>query len=81
MRKTTLTAALLPISIFCMAQNIHYPSTPKDNTVDEYFGVKVADPYRWLENDTSKQTTAWVEEENAVTSAYLKKISMRHKLQ
>lgn len=43
------------------AQALHYPKAEKDGTVDEYFGVKVADPYRWLENDTSKQTTAWVE--------------------
>ena len=81
MKKTILTATLLTITNLCMAQSIHYPTTPKDNTIDEYFGVKVADPYRWLENDTSKQTTEWVEAENAVTSAYLKTISLRPKLQ
>ena len=62
------------------AQVLHYPKAEKDGTVDEYFGVKVADPYRWLENDTSKQTTAWVEAENKVTNAYLQKIPFREKL-
>ena len=62
------------------AQVLHYPKAEKDGTVDEYFGVKVADPYRWLENDTSQQTTAWVEAENKVTNAYLQKIPFREKL-
>ena len=57
-----------------MAQKINYPQTMRDDTVDDYFGVKVADPYRWLENDTSAETAAWVEAENKVTSAYLNKI-------
>ena len=51
------------------AQKITYPQTKRGNTVDDYFGVKVADPYRWLENDTSAETAAWVEAENKVTSA------------
>ena len=38
------------------AQGLQYPKAAKDGTVDEYFGTKVADPYRWLENDTSAQT-------------------------
>ena len=62
------------------AQSLHYPKAAKDGTVDEYFGQKVADPYRWLENDTSAQTAAWVEAENKVTNAYLKKIPFRDKL-
>ena len=62
------------------AQGLQYPKTEKDGTVDEYFGEKVADPYRWLENDTSAQTAAWVEAENKVTNAYLQKIPFREKL-
>ena len=62
------------------AQGLQYPKTVKDGTVDEYFGTKVADPYRWLENDTSAQTAAWVEAENKVTNAYLAKIPFRGKL-
>ena len=62
------------------AQGLQYPKAVKDGTVDDYFGVKVADPYRWLENDTSAQTAAWVEAENKVTNAYLQKIPFRGKL-
>ena len=62
------------------AQQQSYPKAEKDGTVDEYFGVKVADPYRWLENDTSQQTAAWVEAENKVTNSYLSKIPFRQKL-
>ena len=62
------------------AQGLQYPQAAKDATVDEYFGVKVSDPYRWLENDTSAQTAAWVEAENKVTNAYLQKIPFRGKL-
>ena len=62
------------------AQNLAYPKAEKDGTVDEYFGVKVSDPYHWLENDTSLQTAAWVEAENQVTNAYLQKIPFRGKL-
>ena len=62
------------------AQRIQYPKAQKDGTVDHYFGTEVADPYRWLENDTSQQTAAWVEAENRVTKAYLSKIPFRQKL-
>ena len=62
------------------AQGLQYPKAEKDGTVDEYFGVKVSDPYRWLENDTSAQTAAWVEAENKVTDAYLEKIPFRDKM-
>lgn len=62
------------------AQSLQYPKTQKDGTVDQYFGTAVADPYRWLENDTSQQTAAWVEAENKVTNAYLSKIPFRQKL-
>jgi len=57
---------------------VKYPETKKDSTVkDTYFGTVVADPYRWLENDTSAETAAWVKEENAVTQDYLSKIPFR----
>lgn len=71
----TLTAALLSTTD-AMAQ-LKYPATAKDNTVDEYFGEKVADPYRWLENDTSAATAEWVREENLVSRKYLDNIPMR----
>lgn len=56
---------------------IKYPVTKKVDTVDTYFGTKVPDPYRWLEDDKSAATAAWVKEENAVTNAYLDKIPFR----
>ena len=55
-----------------------YPETRKDTTVvDDYFGTKVADPYRWLENDTSAETAQWVKEQNEVTQDYLGHIPFR----
>ena len=75
-----LIIAMTIFSTTASAQGINYPATPRDNTVDEYFGTKVADPYRWLENDTSAQTAQWVEAENAVTNAYLNRIPQRKKL-
>lgn len=57
-----------------------YPATRKDQTADEYFGIKVDDPYQWLENDTSVETAAWVKAQNAVTFDYLKKIPYRDKI-
>ncbi len=58
--------------------SVKYPNTKMDSTVtDDYFGTKVADPYRWLENDTSAETAAWVKAENEVTQGYLSKIPFR----
>ncbi len=59
-------------------QKTAYPETRKDtNVVDDFFGTPVADPYRWLENDTSAETADWVKRENAVTQAYLADIPFR----
>lgn len=57
-----------------------YPETRKDSVVDEYFGNKVADPYRWLEDDLSDETAAWVKAQNEVTFQYLEKIPFRKQL-
>ena len=59
---------------------IKYPVTKKINQVDDYFGTKVEDPYRWLEDDNSNETKAWVEEQNKVTNAYLSAIPFRDKV-
>jgi len=63
-----------------MAQSIQYPPTERGNQVDNYFGKKVADPYRWLEDDTSAKTEAWVKEQNTVTNHYLSAIPFRDKI-
>ena len=61
----------------CAQQPITYPSTRKVDHVDTYHGVTVADPYRWLEDDNSAETAAWVEAQNKVTFAYLDRIPYR----
>ncbi|WP_087020691.1 prolyl oligopeptidase family serine peptidase [Thaumasiovibrio subtropicus] len=54
-----------------------YPQTRRDDTVDTYFDTPVADPYRWLEDDRSEETAAWVKTQNAVTFDYLSNIRYR----
>lgn len=71
-QKKPVEAMKLPLS---------YPLTFKDTTVvDDYFGTKVPDPYRWLENDTSAQTKEWVDAQNALTFQYLESIPFRDKI-
>ena len=82
MKKVTLLLACGMIAVNTLGQKakMTYPITKKDKTVDTYFGIKVADPYRWLENDTTKETASWVKAQNKVTSSYLAKIPFRNKL-
>ncbi|MFZ2905880.1 MAG: prolyl oligopeptidase family serine peptidase [Cyclobacteriaceae bacterium] len=54
-----------------------YPETKKVDSVDTYFGIQVADPYRWLENDTTQETADWVTAQNKVTFSYLENITYR----
>lgn len=56
---------------------MNYPETRKGDVYDEYFGTRVDDPYRWLEDDLSEETAEWVRAENEVTSAYLSEIPVR----
>ncbi|MBC7923195.1 MAG: S9 family peptidase [Ferruginibacter sp.] len=59
---------------------LQYPPTKTVNQVDTYHGVKVADPYRWLENDTARDVKAWVQAQNKVTFDYLSKIPFREEI-
>ena len=59
---------------------ITYPDTKKVDQEDNYFGTIIKDPYRWLEDDNSVETKAWVKEENNVTEHYLSKIPFRGKV-
>lgn len=59
---------------------VNYPETTKNPVVDEYFGTKVTDNYRWLEDDRSPETESWVKAENEVTFDYLSKIPYREQL-
>jgi len=58
-----------------------YPETTKVDTVESYFGTNVTDPYRWLEDDNSAETEAWVVAQNEVTFGYLNEIPFRKKLE
>jgi len=62
------------------AEPMTYPVTRKADQVDDYFGTKVSDPYRWLEDDNSDETKKWVLAENAETFGYLGKIPFREAL-
>lgn len=75
-----LIFAFSAFSIASMAQQIQYPRTEKVSQVDDYFGTKIADPYRWLEDDTSAKTADWVKAQNAVTNSYLAAIPFRDKI-
>ena len=70
-----LSAQMLP-----HAQGLDYPKTQQIAHADTYFGTVVSDPYRWLEDDNSAATKAWVEAENKVTFGYLAKIPYRDRL-
>jgi prolyl oligopeptidase len=61
-------------------QPVSYPATKKVQHMDDYHGTKVADPYRWLEDETSPETAAWIEAQNAVTFPYLERIPFRKQL-
>ncbi|MBO0321083.1 S9 family peptidase [Muricauda sp. CAU 1633] len=83
------TACLLTaVVLFAACQNtpkgepitVSYPTTKKVDTVDTYFGTEVPDPYRWLEDDRSAETEAWVKQQNAATFGYLDKIPFREDL-
>ena len=54
--------------------------TRKDNIIEDYYGTKVADPYRWLEDPASPETQEWVEAQNAVTANYFSAIPARAKI-
>ncbi|HSH64211.1 MAG TPA: S9 family peptidase, partial [Bacteroidia bacterium] len=85
--KKLLPFLLLPIFAACGGSKekteqsaFMYPKTRKVDTIDTYFNTQIADPYRWLEDDRSKETAEWVKEENAVTYEYLSKIPFRDKI-
>ena len=68
----------LPLSV--CAQGISYPETQRGDTVEDYFGTQVADPYRWLEDDRSAETAAWVTAQNKVTRSYVDALPARQQI-
>lgn len=79
MRRFFVIIALAPLTLLAQEKKLPYPETRKVDQVDDYHGTKVADPYRWLEEDVRKSTevAAWVEAQNKVTQAYLESIPER----
>ncbi|RYY50429.1 MAG: S9 family peptidase [Chitinophagaceae bacterium] len=77
MKALLITGFLSFIFYTPMTAQHKYPETKKESQTDNYFGTSVADPYRWLENDNSAETKAWVAEQNKVTFGYLDKIPYR----
>jgi len=75
-----LAAVLLIVVVTCTKNHPKYPKTKRVDVVDTYFGVKVHDPYRWLENDSLSDVAEWVKEENNTTNEYLSKIPFRNKI-
>src|SRR5437868_6922230 len=85
MKYLSLCTGLLLTSMTVTAQNSpafkgKYPDTKTVNQQDDFFGTKVSDPYRWLENDMADDTKSWVKQENAVTDAYLEQIPFRENI-
>ena len=70
---------LLFVAPYTLFAQLQYPATKKGDVIDDYHGTKVADPYRWLEDDNSAETKAWVTDENKVTFGFLNGISYRAK--
>ena len=84
LKKSIFVIAILISPFFGIAQHtspinksMNYPVTTKTDVFDTYFGTKINDPYRWLEDDRSAETKAWVEAENKVTQGYLSGIPFR----
>jgi len=82
MKLRSICTPLLMMTITANAQNKTaftgtYPATKTVTQTDEFFGTKVSDPYRWLENDRADDTKDWVKQENEVTDKYLARIPFR----
>lgn len=77
--RTLLFSLTLVLTKVSLAQ-VGYPATFKGPVQDTYFGTTIADPYRWLEDDNSEATKAWVKDQNTVTAAYLDRIPFRSKV-
>ena len=78
-REFWVAAAFFCLCLQALADNAQYPETRRVDQVDEFHGVKVPDPYRWLEQDprTAPEVAAWIEAQNKVTFAYLHGIPQR----
>lgn len=71
------SVAAMLLASFANAQLINYPKTEQNQVEDTYFGTKIQDPYRWLEDDNSEATKKWVEQQNKTTNIYLEAVQDR----
>lgn len=79
--KRTITVSAIVCTLVMNAQTkINYPETKRIDNVDTYFGEQINDYYRWLEDDRSTETEAWVKAQNVVTYGYLEQIPYRNQL-
>ena len=62
-------------------EDLRYPKTIKEKHFDQYFDTTITDPYRWLEDDYSKKTKAWIARQNSFTNSYMRKIPFRNKIE
>ena len=72
--------SLTPLASAQVRLPVEYPPTKRIEQVDEFFGERVADPYRWLEDENGAETARWVEVQNVVTFAYLDQIPYRPRI-
>lgn len=79
-RNIIVVAIMASLVLSGCAESWDYPEARRDSTVDEYFGVRVADPYRWMENEQDPALAQWIKEENAFTEKYLSKLTSREPL-
>lgn len=79
--KSSVMRLLVTVILPCTSlAQLRYPTTKKIDTVDDYHGKKIADPYRWLEDDNSEETKAWVVAQNRTTQEYLSSIPYRQQV-
>src|SRR5205814_8729251 len=64
-------------ALLAQTSSLKYPAPRKGDVVDNYFGTKVADPYRWMEDLNAADVKKWVDAENAVTFKYLDALPLR----
>lgn len=87
MKKAVILAVTAAAFLSCKEETVKqekialkYPETKQVDTSDTYFGTEIKDPYRWLEDDKSAETAAWVKAQNDVTFGYLENIPFRKEL-
>ena len=84
MKNPTLLLMISALFVFTLHKtvpvDVRYPNTDKVDVADTYFDTTISDPYRWLEDDHSKSTMAWVDKQNSFTNSYMRRIPFRRKI-